>query len=79
MMRMQANIYADCHEDERGYQGAALELPATPYEVRDALQRARVPEGGGYTLEGAGGWPDFLRRECPGGTEPAGACRKPYG
>lgn len=60
MMRMQANIYADCHENDRGYQGAALELPATPYEVRDALQRARVPEGGGYTLEGAGGWPDFL-------------------
>lgn len=60
MMRMQANIYADCHENDRGYQGAALELPATPYEVRDALQRARVQEGGGYTLEGAGGWPDFL-------------------
>ncbi len=60
MMRMQANIYADCHENDRGYQGAALELPATPYEARDALQRARVQEGGGYTLEGAGGWPDFL-------------------
>ena len=60
MMRMQANIYADCHENDRGYQGAALELPATSYEVRDALQRARVPEGGGYTLEGAGDWPDFL-------------------
>lgn len=68
MMRMQANIYADCHEDERGYQGAALELPATPYEVRDALQRARVPEGGGYTLEGAGGWPDFLWSALFGGT-----------
>lgn len=60
MMRMQANIYADCHENDRGYQGAALELPATPYEIRDALQRARVPEGGGYTLEGSGDWPDFL-------------------
>lgn len=60
MMRMQANIYADCHENERGYQGATLELPATPYEIRDALQRARVPEGGGYTLEGFGDWPDFL-------------------
>lgn len=60
MMRIQANIYADCHEDLRGYQGAMLELPATPYEIRDALQRARVPEGGGYTLESTGDWPDFL-------------------
>lgn len=60
MMRIQANIYADCHEKLRGYQGAMLELPATPYEIRDALQRARVPEGGGYTLEGIGDWPDFL-------------------
>ena len=68
MMRMQANIYADCHENDRGYQGAALELPATPYEVRDALQRARVPEGGGYTLEGAGDWPDFLWSALFGGT-----------
>ena len=60
MTRIQANIYADCHEKLRGYQGAMLELPATPYEIRDALQRARVPEGGGYTLESTGGWPDFL-------------------
>lgn len=60
MTRIQANIYADCHEKLRGYQGAMLELPATPYEIRDALQRARVPEGGGYTLEGTGDWPDFL-------------------
>lgn len=60
MMRIQANIYADCHEKLRGYQGAMLELPATPYEIRDALQRARVPEGGGYTLESTGDWPDFL-------------------
>ena len=60
MMRIQANIYADCHEKLRGYQGAMLELPATPYEISDALQRARVPEGGGYTLESTGDWPDFL-------------------
>ena len=60
MTRIQANIYADCHEKLRGYQGAMLELPATPYEIRDALQRARVQEGGGYTLESTGDWPDFL-------------------
>lgn len=60
MMRMRANIYADCHADLRGYQGAVLELPATPHEIRDALQRAHVPEGGGYKLESIGEWPDFL-------------------
>ena len=60
MMRMRVNIYADGHENLRGYQGAVLELPATPYEVRDALQRAHVPEGGGYMLEDTGDWPDFL-------------------
>ncbi len=60
MMRIQANIYADCHGNLRGYRGAMLELPATPYEIEDALQRARVPEGGGYTLESTGDWPDFL-------------------
>lgn len=59
-MLMRIDIYADCHADLRGYQGAVLELPATPYEIRDALQRARVPEGGGYTVESAGDWPDFI-------------------
>lgn len=59
-MRIQAYIYADCHKDLRGYRGAVLELPATNYGITDALQRARVPEGGGYTLESAGEWPDFL-------------------
>ena len=60
MMRVQVNIYADCYKDLRGYQGAVMGLPADPYVVRDALQRARVPEGGGYTLESTGDWPDFL-------------------
>ncbi len=83
MTRIQANIYADCHEKLRGYQGAMLELPATPYEIRDALQRARVPEGGGYTLElpldcPVSCQPPF-RGKCPGGNEPAGGCRKPHG
>lgn len=68
MMRMQANIYADCYENDWGYQGAVLELPATPYEIRDALQRAHVPEGGGYKLEGTGDWPDFLWDVLFGGT-----------
>lgn len=61
MMPMQVKINADFYNNLWGYQGAMLELPATPYEIRDALQRAHVPEGGGYTLEGTGDWPDFLR------------------
>lgn len=60
MMRIQTNIYADCHGELRGYRGAVLEMPASLYEIEDALQRARVPEGGKYTLESTGDWPDFL-------------------
>lgn len=59
-MYMQTNIVADCHSKTRGYHGADLDLPAGPYEIEDALQRAHVPEGGGYVLEGAGCWPVFL-------------------
>lgn len=56
MMRIQVHIYADCYKDLRGYQGAVMGLLADPYVVKDALQRARVPEGG----ESTGDWPDFL-------------------
>lgn len=68
MKKMQICVYADCNERLRGYKWAVLELPATPYEVEDALQRARVPEGGRCRLEIAGGWPQFLLRSlCKGG------------
>lgn len=60
MMRMQVKIKADFYNNLWGYKGAMLELPATPYEIRDALQRAHVPEGGGYTLKSTGDWPNFL-------------------
>ena len=33
MMRMEVNITADCHRGRRGYDGAVLELPASPYEI----------------------------------------------
>ena len=60
MMRMEVNITADCHRGRRGYDGAVLELPASPYEIGDALWRARVPEGGGYELHRFNGWPQFM-------------------
>lgn len=57
---MQVTITADQHRGQRGYYGADLELPASRYEVDDALQRAHVPEGGGYELHGFGGFPGFV-------------------
>lgn len=61
MMRMEVNITAACQGRSRGYQRADLELPASLYEIEDALQRARVPEGGRYKVEGTADWPEFLR------------------
>ena len=60
MMRLEVNIMADCYRGSRGYDGAVLELPASPYEIEDAFQRARVPEGDGYAMDGFGDWPDFF-------------------
>ncbi len=60
MKRRKVNVIADGYSGNREYEGAVLELPATPYEIEDALQRAHVPEGGGYELEGIGEWPSFL-------------------
>lgn len=60
-MRMQVNVTADCHRGSHGYEGAVLKLPATPYEIEDALQRAHVPEGGGYELHRFEGFPSFLK------------------
>lgn len=61
MRRMEVNIVADTQGKSRGCQRAELELPASPYEIEDALQRARVPESGKYTVEGTDDWPGFLR------------------
>lgn len=61
MMRMQVNVTADCYRGSRGYEGAVLELPASPYEIEDALQRVHVPEGGGYELHRFEGFPSFLK------------------
>lgn len=62
MMRKQVSVTADCYRGSRGYEGAMLELPATPYEIEDALQRAHVPEGGGFELHLFVGWPQFLEK-----------------
>lgn len=59
-MRMQVNITADEYRGKRGYDGAAVELPASHFELEDAFQRARVPEGGGYEMQHFSGWPRFL-------------------
>ena len=45
---MFVTIIADKYKGRRGYKGAPLELPAGRFSMEDALERARVPEGGGY-------------------------------
>lgn len=57
---MKVNITADQHRGQRGYTGAVLELPASRYAIEDALQRAHVPEGGGYELHRFSNCPDYL-------------------
>lgn len=59
-MRMQVNITADEYRGKRGYEGAVVELPASHFELEDAFQRARVPEGGGYEMQHFSGCPQFL-------------------
>lgn len=59
-IRMQVNITADEYRGKRGYEGAAVELPASRFELMDALQRAHVAEGGGYELRHFSGCPRFL-------------------
>lgn len=59
-MRMQVNITADEYRGKRGYEGAAVELPASRFELEDAIQRAHVPDGGGYELHRFSGCPRFL-------------------
>lgn len=55
-------VWADRYCGRRGYWGAAIELPASPLEIQDTLQRARVPEGGGYQVCSYIRWPQFLER-----------------
>lgn len=61
-IRVQVNIRADEYREKRGYEGADVELPASRYALEDALQRARVPEGGSYGLQRFLKWPPFLSR-----------------
>jgi len=58
---MLVKITADQYGGQRGYEGAKLRLPANGFEIADALQRARVSEGGGYSLHRFDDCPDFLR------------------
>ena len=58
---MQVNIISEECREKRGYEGAAVELPATRYEMEDALQRANVLKGGSYQLNRFLKWPDFLQ------------------
>lgn len=59
-MRTQVHITADKYRGKRGYEGATVELPASRFELEDALQRARVPDGGGYELHSFSGCPRFF-------------------
>lgn len=47
---MRVTITENQRRRQRGYNGAVLELPANRYAIEDALQRAHVPEDGGYEL-----------------------------
>ena len=58
---MFVTVIADKYKGRRGYKGALLELPAGRYAVEDAMERARVPEGGSYELHEFRGWPYCLR------------------
>ncbi|CAK7088812.1 MAG: hypothetical protein ENTB_04556 [Enterocloster aldenensis] len=58
---MRVTITENQHRRQRGYNGAVLELPANRYAIEDALQRAHVPEDGGYELRQFNDWPDFLK------------------
>lgn len=59
-MRMHVNITADEYRGKCGYESAKVELPASRFELSDALERAHVAEGGGYELNHFSGCPRFL-------------------
>lgn len=54
-------VIAEAYMGRKGYRGAEVRLPATRYEMEDALHHAHVREDGGYELRLSGGWPEFLR------------------
>lgn len=58
---MKVKISADQRRGKRGYEGAEIKLPASHYALADALQRAQVPEGGGYSLHKFEDCPAFLK------------------
>lgn len=57
---MEVCIYAEKYKNDIWYMGCTLQLPARQNELEDAMQRARVTDGQGYSLEIIGDWPDFL-------------------
>lgn len=59
---MIVKISADQRRGQRGYEGAEIRLPANHFALADALQRAQVPEGGGYSLHKFEDCPAFLKR-----------------
>lgn len=58
---MIVKISADQRRGQRGYEGAEIRLPANHFALADALQRAQVPEGGGYSLHKFEDCPAFLK------------------
>ena len=58
---MQVTITANIHRGHRGYNSVTLELPADRFSLADALECARVPQGGGYELHRFAGWPEFTK------------------
>lgn len=58
---MRVKISADQRRGKREYEGAEIKLPANHYALIDALQRAQVPEGGGYSLHKFEDCPAFLK------------------
>ena len=57
---MQVTITADEYKDCRGYSDVELELPTDRFSLADALERARVPDGG-YELHSFYDWPEFIK------------------
>lgn len=58
---MEVTITADIHRGRRGYHGVILELPTDRFSLLDAMECARVPDGGGYELHRFSGWPEFTK------------------
>lgn len=59
---MQVCIIAEECREKRGYEGAAIELPASRFLLEDAFQRAQVSKNGSYQIQQFIQWPGFLSR-----------------